>query len=194
MLQGREGVNVYEYVKGVLISLNHQFAVIDVEGVGYRLPVPINLVGNLEIGKKVQLYTAWVVRELSQTLYGFLTKEERDLFELLITISGVGPKTAINLLGRLPPDRLAEAIAKHDIAALSSVPGIGKKSAERLIIELKGKQFSTRPAATTTIGEALKALMNLGYTQLAAEKALEKAAHVADPNDLSALISAALRS
>lgn len=184
---------MYEYVKGELISLDHDTAVIEIQGIGYRLPVPMNLVGTVEVGKEIVLYTAWVVREISQTLYGFSTKEERDLFELLITISGIGPKTALNLLGRLPPERLNDAIIKHDVSALSSVPGIGKKTAERLIIDLKGKQFSTRPVVTTTASEALQALMNLGYTQMAAEKALKKASEVADPDDLSSLISAALR-
>lgn len=191
--QNQEGVNVYEYLKGTLASLDHEYAVIDIHGIGYRIDVPINLVGTLKIGSVVQLYTSWVVREQSQTLYGFASKEERDLFELLIGISGIGPRTALNLLGRLSPDKLASAIHKHDVAALSSVPGIGKKTAERLLIDLKGKHFATRAVATTAIGEALQAMMNLGYTQLAAEKALEKAAATVDPNDLSALLAAALR-
>ena len=150
---------MYDYVKGELVALHPESAVVDVRGVGYRLLVPTNLFGNLQVGSHVQLFTSWVVRELSQTLFGFITEQERDLFELLITISGIGPKTGLNLISRLPPDKLNAAIVAYDVSALSSVPGIGKKTAERLLIDLKGKHFSSKPAATTAIAEALGACL-----------------------------------
>lgn len=185
---------MYDYIKGELVSINSERAVVDVGGVGYRLLVPLNLFGNLQVGALVHLYTSWVVRELSQTLFGFSSEQERDLFEVLITISGIGPKTGLNLIGRLSPEKLNAAIIAHDVSAFSSVPGIGKKTAERLLIDLKGKHFSSMPVSTTAVAEALQALLNLGFSQAKAERALKKAQEQVDPNDLSALISLALRS
>ncbi|MCH9609691.1 MAG: Holliday junction ATP-dependent DNA helicase RuvA [Chlamydiales bacterium] len=186
-----EGANVYDYFKGTVISLDGEAAIIEIGGIGYRLLVPVSLVGTVPIGEKMLLYTSWVVREQSQTLFGFATKEERDLFELLITISGVGPKTALNLLGRLPPDQLATVVETEDASALARVPGIGKKTAERVLIDLKGKQFSKTPMKKT-VNEALQALMNLGMSRSSAEKAVKKASEMVDPDNLSALISTAL--
>ncbi|MCH9611471.1 MAG: Holliday junction ATP-dependent DNA helicase RuvA [Chlamydiales bacterium] len=180
---------MYEYIKGTLIESADDYAVVDVNGVGYRLLVPRVLP---RIGKTVLLYTSFVVREQSQTLFGFVERGDRQQFELLITLSGVGPKTALNLVGHI--EDLGSVVEMGNSAALAKVPGIGKKTAERLIVELKGRVKVGSNLGSPKMQDALTALLNLGYSPQAAEQAVKKAAEeVKDPNDLSQLITSALK-
>ncbi len=180
---------MYEYIQGTLVESTSQYAVLDVQGVGYRLSTPCTL---HQIGEKVLLYTSFVVREQSQTLFGFIEKQDRELFELLLTLSGIGPKTALNLIAHI--DDLGAIVEAQNATALAKVPGIGKKTAERLLVDLKGRLKSSGKVGGVKLQDALAALLNLGYTLPAAEKAVKRAAEeVADPNDLAQLITSALR-
>ncbi|NGX54119.1 MAG: Holliday junction ATP-dependent DNA helicase RuvA [Chlamydiae bacterium] len=192
---------MYDFIRGKLIETTPTYVVLEAAGVGYKLLTPANLLGAREApGKEILLYTSWVVRELSQTLYGFLERQERDLFEVLLSLSGIGPKIALAILGSLTLDDLYHAIQVDDFLLLSKVPGIGKKTAERLLLELRRKeglftatQKSQKPKGK--VYDALQALLNLGYSQISAEKALKKAMEtLPEESDLSILISAALQS
>ncbi len=153
---------------------------VDVGGVGYEVDVPMSTYFNLPaIGERVSLLTHFVVREDAQVLFGFLTAPERDAFRLLVRISGVGPRTALSVLSGLSVAELAQAVAAQDSARLVKVPGIGKKTAERLMLELKGKlgpdlSLPTSAAALTDAGsDIVQALVALGYNEREAQAALK---------------------
>ena len=153
---------------------------VDVGGVGYEVDVPMSTYFNLPaIGERVSLLTHFVVREDAQVLFGFLTAPERDAFRLLVRISGVGPRTALSVLSGLSVAELAQAVASQDSARLVKVPGIGKKTAERLMLELKGKlgpdlSLPTSAAALTDAGsDIVQALVALGYNEREAQAALK---------------------
>jgi Holliday junction DNA helicase RuvA len=152
---------------------------VDVHGVGYELQVPMSTFYNLpELGAKVTLLTQFIVREDAQQLFGFLTAGERESFRELIKISGVGPRIALALLSGLSTDDLAQAVAAQDASRLVKVPGVGKKTAERLLLELKGKLAPALDApgwaaASDTQGDILQALVALGYSDKEAQAALK---------------------
>jgi Holliday junction DNA helicase RuvA len=126
-------------VNGVVRSISLDKAIVEVGGVGLSLAVTQKTSAQLNIGVQVQLFTTLVVREDALTLYGFLEDGDRALFELVQTVSGIGPKVALSIVSALSPSQLAIAIAQEDISAIEKVPGIGRKGAQRLILELKGK-------------------------------------------------------
>jgi Holliday junction DNA helicase RuvA len=153
---------------------------VDVGGVGYELDVPMSTFFNLPaLGERVTLLTHFVVREDAQVLFGFLTAPERDAFRLLVKISGVGPRTALSVLSGLSVAELAQAVSLQDSARLVKVPGIGKKTAERLLLELKGKLGpdlalpSAAAAATEAGNDIVQALVALGYNEREAQAALK---------------------
>jgi Holliday junction DNA helicase RuvA len=151
---------------------------VDVQGVGYELDVPMSTFFNLPaLGEKTTLLTHLSIREDAHVLFGFLTAEERSTFRLLIKISGVGPKMALALLSGLSVGELAQAVSKQDSGRLVKVPGIGKKTAERLLLELKGKLGPdlSMPAsvANDTQADILQALIALGYSEKEAGSALK---------------------
>lgn len=191
---------MYAYIRGPLISTCAHFAVIDAGGVGYKIHIPSNVSAKLfDAGKEITLHTSFVVREGFQGLYGFLEQEEKDLFETLIEISGIGPKIALSLIGAISLEDLRIIVIEEDAAALSKVPGIGKKSAERLLVELKNKleplfkQSSPKASPNLIYQDALKALVHLGYKHAAAQKALKKTLEDSKDLGLSELISSALK-
>jgi Holliday junction DNA helicase RuvA len=151
---------------------------VDVNGVGYELDVPMSTFYNLPaIGQRVTLLTHFVVREDAQVLFGFLTQEERATFRELVKISGVGPRTALAIPSGLSVAELAEAVSLQQSGRLVKVPGIGKKTAERLLLELKGKLGPdlARPAAAANAAQAdiVQALVALGYNEREAAAALK---------------------
>src|SRR5664279_878811 len=151
---------------------------IDVRGVGYEVDVPMSSFYNLPgIGESVTLLTHFVVREDAQVLFGFLTHEERATFRLLVKISGVGPRTALSILSGLSVEELARAVSLQESSRLIKVPGIGKKTAERLLLELKGKLADAvaTPAsvASSAHTDILQALVALGYSDREAAAALK---------------------
>ena len=168
-------------LSGLLAGKAPPQVLVDVGGVGYELDVPMSTFFNLPgIGERVTLLTHFVVREDAQVLFGFLTAPERDAFRLLVKISGVGPRTALSVLSGLSVAELAQAVSLQDSARLVKVPGIGKKTAERLLLELKGKLAPDlgQPSGGMVVSDAqadiVQALMALGYSEKDAAAALKK--------------------
>ena len=165
-------------ITGLLAEKSPPQLLIDVNGVGYEVDVPMSSFYNLPgLGERVTLLTHFVVREDAQVLFGFLTHDERATFRLLVKISGVGPRTALSILSGLSVNELAQAVSLQESARLVKVPGIGKKTAERLLLELKGK-LGDAIAAPTSIannaqGDILQALLALGYSDREAAAALK---------------------
>ena len=193
-----------EYIKGTLTYSSPLKTVIEVGHIGYKLQIPFNNYSKLpSLGEMVCLYLSTVIREDSHKHFGFLTVEERDLFELLLDVSGIGPKTALALLGHLEAIDLQLAISKSDVTGICKVPGIGKKTAERLIVEMrdrfqKGGQTLLPSASSKKEGslseDALSALINLGYPPPQAQKALQLVlGEEKETPDISRLITLALR-
>ncbi len=172
--------------------------IIDVSGVGYQVQTPLSTYYKLpDSGEEVTLHIHTHVREDTLSLYGFLGEEEKDLFLLLMGVSGIGPRLALGMLSSLSVTDIAQAIQASDDSKLCSIPGIGKKTAARLILELKDRMIqlsvtastSDHRAATTDHREdALSALMNLGYKKQHAEEALKKVLHVQPGLTIEALI------
>lgn len=198
---------IFEYIKGTLISINPHKAVVDVGGIGYLLHIPLSAFSAMPpIGNEIIFYISSVIREDSHKNFGFLNLEERDLFEKISGISGVGPKTALALIGHLDTQALESAITTANSTILSKIPGIGKKTAERLIVELRDKVLKglkKSPLKATPqkelseddqkMNDALSALMNLGYNSLQAQQALKKAlSNFKETPELSILIRTAL--
>lgn len=163
---------------GILAEKAPPHLLVDVSGIGYEVDVPMSSFYNLPaLGERVTLLTHFVVREDAQVLFGFLTHEERATFRLLVKISGVGPRTALSILSGLSVDELARAVSLQESGRLIKVPGIGKKTAERLLLELKGKLADavTTPAsiASSHHGDILQALVALGYSDREAAATLK---------------------
>lgn len=153
---------------GTVRHLTTEKVVLEVGGVGYAISVTARSSAQIAMGSALTLATTLVVREDSLTLFGFLDPHERDIFETLQSVSGIGPKVALAITGALSPDELAHAIAAEDVKTIEKVPGIGKKGAQRLILELKGKLVSdSAPAASSHHGvreQLISALTGLGFT------------------------------
>ena len=168
-------------LSGVLLEKNPPQILLDVQGVGYELDVPMSTFYNLPaLHEKVVLHTHFVVREDAQLLYGFATNEERIAFRQLLKISGVGPKLALSVLSGLSLSDLALAVANKDAGHLTRIPGVGKKTAERLLLELQGKFTATgasassgAPAATSG-SDIVNALLALGYNEKEADWAAKQ--------------------
>jgi Holliday junction DNA helicase RuvA len=170
------------HLRGKLIHIQPGQAIVEAAGVGYDVTISVPTFTALpSLGQEAALHIHTVVREDQIALFGFLEREEKRLFERLITVTGVGPKLAITILSGLSSERTVQAIRGQDHAQLTRIPGVGKKLAERLVVELKDKldDFAVAPAPSTVWGPAtedvLSALVNLGYQRLAAEKAVEQA-------------------
>ena len=174
---------------GKLLEKNPPQILIDVSGVGYEVDVPMSTFCNLpEVGGELTLHTHFVVREDAQLLYGFATLAERAVFRALIKISGVGPKIALALLSGITVDQLKDAVDRGETGLLTKVPGIGKKTAERLVLELKDKLAGTgaATAAVPTSGaraDVAAALLALGYSEREAAAATKKLPEDCTVND-----------
>jgi holliday junction DNA helicase RuvA len=177
-------------LNGILLEKNPPQILLDVQGVGYELDVPMSTFYNLPaLHEKVVLHTHFVVREDAQLLYGFATSEERIAFRQLLKISGVGPKLALSVLSGLSLGDLSLAVANKDAGRLTKIPGVGKKTAERLLLELQGK-FTATGAGTSSVTPAsssasdiVNALQALGYNDKEADwaaKQLPKETNVSD--------------
>ena len=163
---------------GTLDNKNPPQVLVDCNGVGYEVHVPMSTFYNLpDVGNKVSLLTHFVVREDAQILYGFATQQEREAFRQLIKISGVGPRTALSVLSGMNVDELSQAVTLQEAGRLIKVPGIGKKTAERLLLELKGKLGPDIGVPTNVAndaqGDILQALVALGYSDKEAAVALK---------------------
>jgi len=162
---------------GTLAEKKAPQVLLDCRGVGYEVDVPMSTFYNLPaVGETVSLLTHFIVREDAQVLYGFASASERDAFRQLIRISGVGPRTALSVLSGMSVSDIAQAVTTQDAARLTKVPGIGKKTAERLLLELKGKIGADLGPAAVTVGDEgdiLQALLALGYSDKEAGAALK---------------------
>ncbi len=191
-------------IRGTLVSTGADSVVVEAHGVGYAIFVPTPVLQSLgAIGDEVLLHTHLHVREDAMILYGFDAPTQRTFFEMLINVSGVGPRMALGLLSAAPLDQLQHAIASENVAVLSQVPGVGKKTAARLILELKGKLDlrhlppvaggNVVPITAAINGELIDVLTSLGYSQLEAQSAVASLPMDA-PMDLEERLRLALRS
>lgn len=169
------------HLRGTLLAKHPNQAIVETHGVGYDVAISVPTFSELPAaGAEVALHVHTHVREDALLLYGFLRLAEKHLFEKLLTVSGIGPKLAITILSGMPADEMIGAIRSGDVARLTRIPGIGKKTAERMILELRdklpppaGAAEVSRPAASPVEEDVLSALVNLGYQRAAAEKALQ---------------------
>lgn len=183
---------MYSYIKGILTEIEQGRITVEAQGVGYDVFVPASVLPELPSqGTEVKIYTHFAVKEDDQTLYGFLYKEDREMFRSLITVNGIGPKGALSILSVLSPQDLRMAIATGDVRSISQAPGVGKKTAERIILDLRDKvakggadavlpgQTGSGAAVLTKAGrsagpvsEAIDALTVLGYSRIEAGRAV----------------------
>lgn len=192
------------FVRGNVAAVTLSSAIVEVGGVGLELMCTPGTIAQLRTGRQATLPTSMVVREDSLTLYGFADEEEKAIFELVQTASGVGPKVAQSIIAVLSPDGVRTAIATEDVKTLTKVPGIGQKGAQRIILELKDRigaptgsaGAGTPSAAAAWRDQVHQGLVGLGYNAKDAEKAVDAVADQADGGapDVGALLRAALRS
>lgn len=188
------------YLQGALVEKNPAYAVIDIAGVGYHVWIPLSSYQALgETGSDIRLFTHLVVREDDLQIYGFATRRERSLFQLLIGISGVGPKLAQTILSGLAADQLERAVVAQDPETLTAIPGVGRKTAQRLILELKDKIALTEAVegkSMTFSGpeeEAVLALVSLGYSRARARKVVSEVMRQDAADSVESIIRQALR-
>ena len=197
---------MYSYIKGRLVEKHPTHAVIDVNGIGYMVHISLYTYGKLADREDCRLFLHHVVREDAQLLFGFMEEQERNLFRHLISVSGIGANTARLILSSLSPDELVEAIVRKEVSTLKSVKGIGAKSAERIIVDLKDKmertdftQENLHVSHNRIKQEALTGLITLGFSKVQAEKAIDKVmksgsgAGGADPASVENIIKEALK-
>ena len=191
-------------IKGILEIVESDHIIVDVGGVGYQIGLPSKAMAKLPaIGSEVKVFTYQVVREDGQFLYGFFSREEKNLFKLLIGVSGIGPKLALSMIGAFELNNLVGAITKGDAGYISSVPGIGSKTAQKVILELKEKvakaygtpsiEFANEiEGDAPLVNDAISALIALGYSPREAKQALKKvdlSGHLSIEQVLKAVLS-----
>jgi Holliday junction DNA helicase RuvA len=193
---------VIAHLRGRILDKQPNRLVVDVSGIGYDVAVPLSTFYGLgDVGSDIALRIHTHVREDALALYGFATRLEQELFERLIGVSGIGPKLALAVLSGIEPGDLIRAIEKSDLARLTAIPGVGKKTGERIVLELKDRLPRTRGevAATETVeapalkDDVLSALMNLGYHRPLAEKAVDAVIKAAPDGDFEQSLKQALR-
>lgn len=190
---------MYEYISGRVAETAPAYAVIDAGGVGYYLHISLETYAAIEHAAEAKLYVHYIVREDAQLLYGFATKAERELFRLLISVSGVGGNTARMILSTYSPHELQGIIATGNAVLLKNVKGLGLKTAQKIIVELSGKltaagsDASVAPLADAAADEALAALVMLGFARNAAEKVLRTVARETPSASVEEMVRAALK-
>lgn len=173
------------YLKGIIDIKRQDYVVIDVHGVGYKIFMPEGAIQNLEVDSEVKIYTFMRVREDDVSLYGFLNVEELAMFELLISVGGIGAKSAVGILSNIAPSKFALAVITEDVTTLKKLPGIGAKTAQRIILELKDKiktqeateqenEIKQKTEVSDSAKDAIEALQVLGYTRREVEEAISK--------------------
>ena len=190
-------------VSGNLIAKHKDFVVIDVSGIGFKITSTTNTINTIKLEQKILLHTYLHVREDALDLYGFHSTLEREVFLLLIGISGIGPKLAITILSGILPDELKDKIISGDIASLTSIPGVGAKTAKRIIVELKDKFTKIEEGSlgfsdklnSKLYDDALNALLSLGYSSQQSKQVLDHIANGKDDNkqNIETIIKTALK-
>ena len=198
---------MFSYIKGELAEINIDHIVIDVNGIGYQIFIPTNTLNYLpSIGESVKIHTYLYIREDAMILYGFLTKDDLEMFKLLITVSGIGPKGGLGILSALSSDDLRFAVLSGDSKAISKAPGIGAKTAQRVILDLKDKisleeAFEQKLENNKNISQsennsvkndAVLALTSLGYSSTESLKAVSKV-EITEDMDVEAVLKASLK-
>jgi Holliday junction DNA helicase RuvA len=170
-------MSLIDYVAGEVRSLEKESVVVSIGGVGLRVLVPRSVLEVAQVGRPVTIFTNLVVREDALTLYGFATEEERALFNTLTSVTGVGPKLGLSILSTLTVEQLRSAVVREEAAILTRVPGVGKKTAEKIVFELKGKMGDTVLQGLTVVDdvdqEVLAVLTSLGYSIVEAQGAIQ---------------------
>lgn len=197
---------MFAYIRGRLEQKQNEYLVVEANGIGYKIFAPVTTIQAAgPVGEEVKIYTYLYIREDAMNLYGFLTQEELGMFELLISVTGVGPKAAISLISSVSPSKFGLAVITDDVRTLTKAQGIGSKMAQRIILELKDKIKKDQIAAADSgkedlssiikdnsrVSEAISALMVLGYTALEASKAVS--AVYSEDMDLEAIIRSSLK-
>jgi Holliday junction DNA helicase RuvA len=169
------------HLNGKLIEKNPTNLILECGGIGYEVKISLNTFSSISSNENLLIYTQFIVREDAQLLYGFAIKEERELFNHLISVSGIGPNTAMIMLSSLATEEIAQAIVSEDVRTIQSIKGIGAKTAQRVIIDLKDKMLKFNVSTgnifagnNTNRFDALTALVSLGFDKKAADKALDK--------------------
>jgi Holliday junction DNA helicase RuvA len=192
------------HLRGTLLEKHPNAVIVDVQGVGYEVTIPVSAFSSLpEKGQPVQLHIHTHVREDALALFGFVTAADKTLFEKLITVSGIGPKLAVTTLSGLTASDLVAAIRSGAIEQLVRIPGVGKKTAERMVLELRDKldlaglpvraDAAPKAAYSSTEEDVISALMNFGASRPSAEAAVSKAKSATESNDFDALFRRALK-
>ena len=186
-----------DYIKGQITESTSETITIENQGIGYKILIPLSVyLKGPKLGDHITIYTVVIYREDSQRIFGFLNKHDQQTFERLLQVTGVGPKLALSLIGHLEANELEKAIAGNDPLSLSKIPGIGKKTAERLILELKDKINKFRPETPLfdeKTQDAIQALIHLGYAQKEASLMVQKVLKIDSTVDLANLIKKALQ-
>jgi holliday junction DNA helicase RuvA len=185
--------HMISYIKGIVLSRDLKGATIETGGIGYKVFLTQHFLKKISPGQKVAVWTHLAARENSMELFGFENKEELDFFEMLISVSGIGPKTALNILNISEIKTIKEAVSSGDVTHLVKVSGIGRKNAEKIVVELRDKLGAAEVSGEKLKGDidALEALKSLGYSQSEAREALKKVS--ADTKNTSAKIKEALK-
>lgn len=197
------------FIKGRIVDVGYEKVIVENQGIGYNILVPTNLLGNMRIGEEIQLFTYMNVREDGISLYGFLKRNQLELYKLLLMVNGVGPKAAMNILSKMSVDELQSAIVSEDAKAIAKTPGIGAKTAARIILDLKDKVtiedvLSTAMDKTIAINQAendsfgqlrndaLEALVALGYSPSESMRAV-KSVEISEEDNSQSVLKKALK-
>ncbi|TNE56072.1 MAG: Holliday junction branch migration protein RuvA [Bacteroidetes bacterium] len=169
------------HLNGKLVEKNPTELIVECNGVGYELKISLNTYSSIGNDEHIFIYTQFIVREDAQLLYGFYNREEREMFNYLVSVSGIGPNTAMIMLSSLVPEEIASAILSEDVKTIQGIKGIGAKTAQRVIVDLKDKVAKLNLTSTNILSQgntnrfdALTALVSLGFDKKAADKALDK--------------------
>jgi len=193
---------MYEYIKGIVAELTPTYVAVEAGGIGYAVNISLQTYSQINDLREVQLWLHHIVREDAELLFGFFDKEEREIFRLLISVSGIGPNTARMILSSLSSGEIRAAIMQDDVRRLQSIKGIGLKTAQRLVVDLKDKVVKTAGLSGNAVvsghtaglqDEALSALVTLGFAKAPAEKALALLLRENPSYTLESLIKAALK-
>lgn len=202
---------MFSYIRGPLVEISEDVIVVEAGGIGWNIHVPLSVLGRLpRTGETVQVYTSFQVREDAMTLYGFLCRQDLKMFEQLLSVSGIGPKAALGILSALNPDDLRMAVISEDVKAISRAPGIGPKTAKRVILELKDRvrmedvlptvqddslgTLSSAPGQGVegVAKDAIEALVALGYSLTEATRAVRQV-ELSDGMSVEAVLKASLK-
>jgi len=165
---------MFSYIEGIVSQINDSSIILDVSGVGFHIYIPSSLSRSLKVGKSYRIFTAFLFNNGIPMLYGFLAEKERDLFELLVNVSGIGPKVSMALISELGYEGIIRGIRTEDLEVLGGVSGVGKKRARKLILELKDKLIDLEGASQENKKLLSEALKNLGYNKNEIKRVLEE--------------------